>query len=82
MITEDLWAWRKQPPQDAGGYNLIHIFSIELTPAELTHVSAHLDPAEYDTTFGIQPFDRSRLVSETAYPQLIDMYDAIFPGVQ
>ena len=78
--AEDLWAWRKQEPQNTGAHNLTHIFSIECTPNELALASIHLDPSEYDTSFGIQEFDRARLVAENVRPQIIDMYDALFPS--
>jgi len=77
--TDELFSYRKLPPQEAGSHSLIHIFTVELTPLERETAVVHLDPNEYDIEFGIQEFDRARLVEEGVYSQLIDLYDTVFP---
>lgn len=74
-----VWAWRQQDPQMAGCHTYIHVFKVEFTYAELNHATKHLDPKEYNPAFGIRGFDREKLLKENARPQLIDLYDAIFP---
>lgn len=78
-MTEDLWAWRQQEPQDTGVHDVIHVFTVEFSSAELQHAKTYLDPKEYDLSFGIQEYGRERLVAEGVRPQLIDLYDLIFP---
>lgn len=82
LTTEDVWAWRKQEPQNAGGHNLIHIFSVECTHEELMHAATHLDKDEYDAPFGIQSFNRGQLIAANVRPQLVDMYDTLFPQLE
>ena len=79
LANEDIWAIRKHEPTDHPFHGFDHVFSIELTDEEIQHAATHLDPKEYDTEFGIQPYDRERLVQENVHRQLLDMYDALFP---
>ena len=79
-VAEELWSWRKLEPHDAGCHTLSYIFCIELSKEEIAFAATHLDPEEYEITFGIQEFDRTRIVAETVYPRLIDLYDSIFPS--
>jgi hypothetical protein len=69
---------RKQLPKEKGSDTLAYTFFIELTPAELAWASQHLDPEEYDRAYGIQEFDRERLVREKVRQPIIDMYDLVF----
>jgi hypothetical protein len=69
---------RKQPPQEKGSDTMAYTFLAELLPDELGFASDHLDPDEYDTTFGVQEFSRERLVQEDARQALLDMYDLAF----
>ena len=78
--TEDLWSYRHQEPKNAGVHDDIHVFVIELTTAELKQAADSLDPGEYDLSFKIQEFDRERLIREQVYPQVIDLYDIVFPS--
>lgn len=80
-MMEERWSWRKLEPHDAGCHTLSHIFCIELSKEEITFAAAHLDPKEYDTTFGIQEFDRARIVAEAVYPRLVYLFDTIFHTV-
>ncbi|RJR13517.1 hypothetical protein C4585_01955 [Candidatus Parcubacteria bacterium] len=74
-----VWAHRAQEPKNVGCHTLIHVHTIELTPKEFLHAAANLDPKEYDLSFGIQRFDRERLIRENARVQLLDIYDLVFP---
>lgn len=80
LANEDVWAVRKHEPTDNPFHGFDHVFSIELSEEEIKHAAAHLDPKEYDAEFGIQAYDRERLLKEEVHPQLIDMYDTLFPG--
>lgn len=71
---------RKQLPQEKGSDTMAYTFFVELVPDELEFASSHLDPREYDTEFGMQEFDRERLVKEGVRQSLLDMYDLAFNG--
>lgn len=81
LVTEYLWQDRDQIPRDHGLHYLGHQFSVELTQAELKHARTHLDPAEFDTEFGLQEFTRYQLIQERTHPALLLIYDTIFQGV-
>lgn len=75
------WSEREQPPQSCGSENECHTFAIVLTPGERDQAARGLDPAEYDVTQGLQPFDRERMVQEGVHQGIIDLYDLVFPRV-
>lgn len=62
------------------GKNLAATYSCQVTEEELEQMQAGLKQTEYDREFGIQRFDRNRLVDEKVHPALIDMYMDLFPN--
>jgi len=78
-MTEYLWQDREQKPQENGSHNLCHQFSIELTEAELDATRQGLEIREYDPKFGLQEFDRKRLVAMRVHPVIVEVFDTIFP---
>lgn len=71
-------ALRKQAPVEEGSDTIGFTFAIELTPAERLHVSAHLDPREYDVSAGLLECTREDLVKKNTHRALVDMFDALF----
>ncbi len=65
--------------QGGAGKNISFTFKLEITPEERDRVVKGLVPSEYDADFGLQSYDRDRLVREKCHPVLLDLYDAIFP---
>ncbi len=79
-IVECFWKDREQEPQNVGCDDLNYWFTLELTPDERERTSASLDRAEYEKGFGLQEYNRERLVREKAHPALTDLYDLVFPS--
>ena len=77
-MTEYLWQDREQMPQVNGSHNICHQFAVELTEDELELVRAGLDKKEYDSNYGLQEFDRDRLVAEDVHPVILEVFDKIF----
>ncbi|MBI2436672.1 MAG: NUDIX domain-containing protein [Candidatus Magasanikbacteria bacterium] len=77
-MTEYLWQDRAQEPTEKGSHNLAHTFATELSPEELKIARKQLETREYDPLFGLQEFDRARLVEEDVHPVILDVYDLIF----
>ena len=74
-----LWKNRAQAPHNIPCDTMSYWFTVELTPRERGTVETNLDPKEYDSKLGLQPFDLKRLRSEKVHPALIDLYREIFP---
>ena len=79
LPTPHLCSWVRIRQGDFPGKNLIISFRLEITQAELQRMSCGLKPEEYEKEFGIQRFDRQRLIDEKCHPALVDLYDEIFP---
>ncbi|MBI4142796.1 NUDIX domain-containing protein [Candidatus Uhrbacteria bacterium] len=79
-IVEYRWKNRQQEPQGAGSHDLSYQFTVSLDPDERAHAVAHLDPNEYDRSFGIRDFTRAQLIVAGAHYGVLDWYDAVFPG--
>ena len=75
-----LWKDREQDPRDVGCHMEGHTFAVELSSEELATAGARLDQNEYDVDFGLQAFNRDRLVIEGAHQAIVDAYDLVFPG--
>lgn len=73
------WSTRAQEPRDVGCDGLADIYFVELTEEECRLATENLDPSEYDLGFGLQEFNRERLVAEAVHPMILDLYDEIFP---
>lgn len=78
-IAEHRWKDRQQEPQNIGCHNIVYQFMVELTSDERGIAATSLDEREYDKEFGLQEFNRERLVVEDVHPLLLDLYVAIFP---
>jgi hypothetical protein len=78
-MTEYLWQDREQQPQDKGSHNICHQFAVELTDDELKIIRECLNRGEYDHTFGLQVFDRDRLMIAKVHPVILEVFDKIFP---
>ena len=77
-MAEYLWKDRQQVPQSAGSHNLCHTFAVELNYAELEQAKSGLEKQEYESKFGLQEFNRDRLVHAQVHPVILDIYDKIF----
>lgn len=75
-VIEYVWQKREQEPQNNGSQNLLHQFAVELTDSEIA--GARLDTTEHDTYYGLQEFDRARLVAEKVHPAILHIYDMVF----
>lgn len=78
-VVEYLWASRVQEPHANGSHNLVHQFTVELSHAGRTRVASNLDAREYDRDFGLEFFDRARLIAADAHPAILDLYYEVFP---
>ena len=76
--NEYMWKDRQQVPQEAGSHNKADTFCVELTESELMIARRWLDRAEYEPGFGLQEFDRAKLIEHGAHEAIVDLYDAIF----
>ncbi len=79
-ITEYLWKSRKQIPRDHGSHNLCHQFTVELSSTERTLAARSLEMREYQREYGLQEFNRARLVTEKVHPVILETYDTVFPA--
>lgn len=74
------WKDRQQEPQGmschTGG---CYTFTIQLTEDELATASQNLEPREYQNGMGLSGFNRERLVSESVFPAILDLYNHLFP---
>lgn len=73
-----LWTDREQEPQDKGSDDLCYTFALEVSDEERRGAAAHLDPHEYDTTTGLQEFNKERLEKESVHQAIRDLYDIVF----
>ena len=80
-ITEYIFQERAQEPRNKGSHTTCHQFWVELTSGELERVERGLDKEEYEQEFGLQKYDRQRLVEEEVCPPILLFYDLIFPQV-
>ncbi len=74
-----VYSWVQTQQGNHGGKNLALTFYCEITPEEKEHISASLITSEYLSDFGLQRFDRERLVKEKCHPALIDFFDTLYP---
>ncbi len=78
-LEEHIWQDRQQAPQHHGSHSMAHQFIVDLTPEELESAAKHLERKEFDAEFGLQEFDRARLVEEGVHSMILDLYDKVFP---
>lgn len=77
-INDYVWKEREQKPQDAETHTLGYTFLVELSDEEVKKTSSALDLKEYERGFGLQEFDRQKLIDEGVHQAVIDIYDEIF----
>ena len=77
-INRYLWTDREQEPQNKGSDNLCYTFALEVSDEEKQISSEHLDPDEYDTTTGLQEFDKKMLEAGSVHQAIRDLYDIVF----
>lgn len=77
-MHRSLWANREQEPQNKGRDDITYIFVLDISDEEKRIVSAHLDPREYDTTKGLEEFDKERLERESVHKAVRDVYAVVF----
>lgn len=73
-----LYSWVKVAQGDFGGKNLATTFRLTVNAKELELMKIGLQSREYDPQFGMQRFDRNRLVDENVHPAILDLFDNIF----
>jgi ADP-ribose pyrophosphatase YjhB (NUDIX family) len=78
-LEEHIWQDRQQAPQHHGSHSIAHQFIVELTPDELESAAKHLETKEFDSEFGLQEYNRARLIEEDVHTMIIDLYDKVFP---
>ena len=74
------YSWTRVTQGEHGGKNLSLTFACEITPEEKERISSSLVASEYLPGFGLQRFDRKRLVDEKCHPVLLDLFDALYPA--
>lgn len=80
-VCANFYSWIKVAQGDFPGKNIAAVYKCEVTEAELNQMSHGLSQTEYDRGFGLQRFDRARLVDESVHQAMVDIYDRIFPKV-
>ncbi|OGY98976.1 MAG: hypothetical protein A2945_03985 [Candidatus Liptonbacteria bacterium RIFCSPLOWO2_01_FULL_52_25] len=75
-LMEYFWKDRAQAPQHLGCHMLGLTFSADITEDEARAIT--LDPKEYGED-ELREFTREDLVRERVFPNVIDMYDLVFP---
>lgn len=76
FVSIAYYSWL-QIAQACPGKTISFNFKMDITEAERDSIAQHLVPSEYDVEYGLQSFDRSRLVRENCHPAIIDLFDEI-----
>lgn len=77
-LRTNMYSWVKTAQGDFPGKNLAPLYRLEVTTEEMQAMSAGLKPSEYDPTFGLQRFSRSRLLDERVHEAMLDAFDQLF----
>jgi len=77
-LCTNLYSWVVVAQGNFPGKNVGITYSCEVTKEELEKMSKGLNPKEYDLEFGIQRFDRDRLINGRIHPALVDIYRDLF----
>ena len=72
------YSWSRVEQGEFPGRNMVVTCHLELSEEEIRHVATHLKPTEYDVSFGLQPYDHERLISDNCHPMLADLWKDIF----
>ena len=59
--------------------SLVLLHRLDVSKEERQAMSDHLIGSEYESGFGLQPFNRGDLVLNNVHPALVDAYDRIWP---
>ncbi len=59
--------------------NFTFVFALPVSKSEIAQAEKNLDSAEYDTTFGLRPFDKASLSSEHLPSPIISIFFQLFP---
>jgi len=78
LIRTNLYSWLKTAQSNAPGKNLVMTHGCEVTDEEIIKMLHGLSEKEYDLDFGIQRFDRSRLIDQNVHLAIVDIYDQLF----
>lgn len=76
-LIEYFWKDRSQAPQEMGCHMLGLTYSADITDEEARSIT--LDPNEYEERV-LREFTREELVRENVFPNILDMYDLLFPS--
>lgn len=55
------------------------LYRLDVTEIECRQISSQLLSSEYESGFGLEPFDRSALVRLNVHPSIIDAFDSVWP---
>ena len=78
FVCNHLYSWEAIAQGYFTGRNLATIFSCEATIDEIDKISKTLNETEFDKEFGLQRFDRQRLLDMNVHQAMIDVFDQLF----
>jgi ADP-ribose pyrophosphatase YjhB (NUDIX family) len=78
FVCNHLYSWEAIAQGYFTGRNLAVIFSCEVTVDEIDKISKTLNETEFDKEFGLQRFDRQRLLDMNVHQAMIDVFDQLF----
>lgn len=79
-LCTNFYSWTKVAQGDFFGKNMAATYHCVVTDEELHTMACGLVAAEYDKEFGLQRFDRARLVDERVHQAMLDIFDQLFPS--
>lgn len=79
FICNHLYAWEALAQGNFTGRNLAIIFSLKVSLKELNQIKKSLNKDEFDTEFGLQKFDRKRMLDADVHKAMVDIFDQLFP---
>lgn len=77
-VTTNFYSWTKVAQGSFPGKSIGMTYQCVVTKEEINELAQGLSETEYDKEFGIQRFDRARLIEENAHPAMLDLYNQIF----
>lgn len=78
QLSVNLYSWNRILQGDFPGRNLGIMFSCKVSLEEIDQMAKGLSDKEYDISFGIQPYNRFRVVEEKLHRALDNAYAACF----
>lgn len=79
FICNHLYAWEAIAQGNFTGRNIAIVFSLKVSLKELNQIKKSLNRDEFDTRFGLQKFDRQRLLDLNVHKAMVDIFDQMFP---